>query len=91
MQENKGEHGEKIVLDELDAVSGGTVITEHRRNITESCDIICPKCGSNDIAGVDVSVFNHPMDTDNFLTNTNLMCNRCHFFAKGRRFKLKTV
>ena len=52
---------------------------------------ICPKCKSTDIAGVDVTDFAGQSEGYDFLQNTNLMCNKCHYFAKGTKFKRRVL
>jgi hypothetical protein len=81
---------ETLELDDLDGVTGGTVIRIHGRN-PETAEVICPKCKSKDIAGVDVTDFARQSEGFDFLQNTNLMCNKCHYFAKGTKFKRRVL
>ena len=81
---------ETLELDDLDGVTGGTVIRIHGRN-PETAEVICPKCKSTDIAGVDVTDFADQSAGYDFLKYTNLMCNKCHYFAKGTKFKRRPV
>ena len=91
MQEDETMRGEEINLDDLDAVAGGKTVTVHGNGATVECDIYCPKCRSRDIAGVDIHEFSNSFDFNSFLKNTNLMCNDCHFFGKGTKFRHKLV
>ena len=79
-----------LELEELDGATGGKLIYVHGKK-PETCKVSCPRCGCEDIAGIDETHFDGTWEGSNFLDNTNLMCNKCHFFAKGRRFKLTVI
>jgi predicted nucleic-acid-binding Zn-ribbon protein len=87
---NKNVDALSLSLDDLDDVTGGTVIRYARHNRTHVREFTCPQCGSQNLEGIQEGArFADLADAVSNTKHATVKCLNCGYTGEGYTFKQK--